>query len=50
MSWLGMVIALICLYLAIRVAGFMVKILLLVVVVCGLYWFASSALGLPLPF
>ena len=47
MSWLGMVIALVCLYFAIRVAGFLVKLLLLAVVVFGLYWFAASALGLP---
>jgi hypothetical protein len=41
MSWAGIAIALLCLYLAMKVAGFMLKMLLLAVLVGGLYWFAA---------
>ncbi len=45
MSWLGIVIALLCLYAVTKVAGFMIKLVLLAVVVCGLYWFAAPYLA-----
>ena len=45
MGWVGIVIALICLYLAMKVAGFMFKLLLLAVVIGGLYWFAAPYLA-----
>jgi hypothetical protein len=50
MNWIGIVVALVCLYLAFRVAAFMVKLLLLVAVLCGLYAFFAPMLGLPSPF
>jgi len=50
MNWVGIVVALVCLYLAFRVAAFMVKLLLLAAVLCGLYAFFAPMLGMPSPF
>jgi hypothetical protein len=50
MNWIGIVVALVCLYLAFRVAAFMVKLVLLVAVLCGLYAFFAPMLGMPSPF
>jgi hypothetical protein len=47
---MGIVVALVCLYLAFRVAAFMVKLLLWAAVLCGLYAFAAPMFGLPSPF
>jgi hypothetical protein len=44
---MGIVISLICLYLAFRVAAFMVKVLLWLIVFAGLYIFIAPMLGLP---
>jgi hypothetical protein len=50
MSWLGIVVSLICLYLAFRVAAFFVKLLLWVLVIAGIYIFVAPMLGLPALF
>ena len=50
MSWMGIVISLVCLYLAFRVAAFIVKILLWLLVFAGLYVFFAPMLGLPALF
>jgi hypothetical protein len=50
MSWLGIIIAIIAAWLAIKVLGFVLKLALWVVVLLGLYWFAAPYLGLPVPF
>jgi len=50
MNWIGIVVALVCLYLAFRVAAFLVKLLLLVAVLCGLYAFFAPMIGMPSPF
>lgn len=50
MNWIGIVVALVCLYLAFRVAAFLVKLLLWAAVLCGLYAFVAPMLGLPSPF
>jgi hypothetical protein len=47
MSWLGIVVSLICLYLAFRVAAFLVKVLLWVIVFAGIYIFVAPIFGLP---
>lgn len=47
MSWLGIVVSLICLYLVFRVAAFFVKIVLWLVVLAGIYIFLAPMLGLP---
>ncbi len=45
MSWVGIVIALLCLYAVTKVAGFMIKLLLVAVLLCALYWFAAPYLA-----
>jgi hypothetical protein len=50
MSWLGIIIAIIAAWLAIKVLGFVLKMALWVVVLLGLYWFSAPYLGLPVPF
>jgi hypothetical protein len=46
-SWLGIVLAVVALYLALKVAGFMLKLALWALLLFGLYWFAAPHLGLP---
>jgi hypothetical protein len=50
MSWMGIVLVVVGLYLALKVAGFFMKLLMWAVVLAGLYWLASPYLGLPMPF
>ena len=45
MSWLGIVIAVVCLYLAFKVVGFFFKLLLVVAVFAALAWFAAPYLS-----
>ncbi|WCE03097.1 hypothetical protein [Pseudoxanthomonas sp. JBR18] len=47
MSWLGLVMVLVFGYLAFKVAAVLLKGLFWVLVIVGLYWFASALLGLP---
>jgi hypothetical protein len=49
MSWIAIAIAIVCLYLAFKVAGFVFKLGLLLLAASLLYWFAAPALGWPLP-
>ena len=49
MNWIALVVVLLGLYLALKVAGFLLKLLLILVVLAGLYWFLAGLLGLPLP-
>jgi hypothetical protein len=49
-SWLGLVMVLVFGYLAFKVAAVLLKGLLWVLVIVGLYWFAAPWLGLPWPF
>lgn len=50
MSWVGIVLVVIGIYLALKVAGFAFKLLMWAVVLFGAYWFLSPYLGLPAPF
>jgi hypothetical protein len=50
MSWVGIVVAVICLYLAFKVVAFMLKLLLWAIVLGGLYVFLAPMLGMPSPF
>jgi hypothetical protein len=50
MSWIGIVVAVICLYLAFKVVAFMLKLLLWAIVLGGLYVFLAPMLGMPSPF
>jgi hypothetical protein len=47
MSWIGIVVAVICLYLAFKVVAFMLKLLLWAIVLGGLYVFLAPILGMP---
>ena len=50
MSWVGIVVAVICLYFAFKVVAFMLKLLLWAIVLGGLYVFLAPMLGMPSPF
>lgn len=50
MSWLGIVVAIVCIWLALKVIGFAMKLALWAVALAALYWFAAPYLGLPMPF
>jgi hypothetical protein len=50
MSWLGMLLIVLGIYLALKVAGFALKLVMWVLVIAGVYWLLAPYLGLPLPF
>ncbi len=47
MSWLGIVLVVIGLVLALKVAGFAMKLAMWALVLFGAYWFLAPLLGLP---
>ncbi len=47
MSWLGLVLVVLGAYLAYKVAGALLKILMFALLLVGAYWFAAPHLGLP---
>lgn len=47
MSWLGMAVAVVAIWLAIKMVGALFKVLLWGVALVALYWFAAPHLGLP---
>lgn len=49
MSWLGIVLVVVGGYLALKVAGFALKMLMWLVVIVGAYWLLAPMLGLPWP-
>lgn len=50
MSWLGILVAIACIYLALKVVGIMFKLLLWALALGALYWFLAPYLGLPALF
>lgn len=50
MSWIGIILLLICIYLAFKVMGVVLKLALWGLVLVGAYWLLAPHLGLPLPF
>lgn len=50
MSWVGIVLVVVGLYLALKVAGFAMKLLMWALVLFGAYWFLAPHLGWPAPF
>jgi hypothetical protein len=50
MSWVGIAILLLALYLAFKVAGVLLKLLLWAVVLAAAYWLLASLLGWPTLF
>ena len=47
MSWVGIAVAVVAIYLAIKVVGVVFKLLMCGLVLFGLYWFFGAQLGLP---
>ncbi len=50
MSWLGIVLIVLGIYLALKVAGFALKLAMWVLVIAGVYWLLAPYVGLPIPF
>lgn len=50
MSWIGIALVVVGIYLAIKVAGFALKLFLWAVVLGVAYWVLAPLLGLPVPF
>ena len=50
MSWVEIVLVVVGLYLALKVAGFAMKLLMWALVLFGAYWFLAPYLGWPAPF
>lgn len=50
MNWIGIVIVVVGLYLALKVAGFAMKLLMWGLVLFGLYWFLAPMVGGPALF
>lgn len=50
MSLLGIVLIVIGIYLALKVAGFALKLAMWALVLFGAYWLLAPFLGLPFPF
>lgn len=49
MSWLGLVVLILCLYLAFKVAGVVLKLVLWLLIVVAAYWFVAPFFGWPPP-
>ncbi|MGH8033271.1 MAG: hypothetical protein ACREO8_13175 [Luteimonas sp.] len=47
MNWLGFVVIVICLYLAFKVAGVVLRLALWMLIVVAGYWFLAPLLGWP---
>jgi hypothetical protein len=47
MNWIVIILVVLGLYFAFKVAGFFFKLLMWALVVFGIYWFAAPYLGLP---
>ena len=50
MSWVGIILVVVGLFFAVKVAGMAMKLAMWALVLCGLYWLVAPALGLPRPF
>ena len=50
MNWVAIVLLVLGVYLAIKVAGFALKLLLWAMVIGAAYWLLAPMLGMPVPF
>lgn len=50
MSWIAIVLVVLGVWLALKVAGMLLKLALWALAVIGVYWFIAPYLGLPWPF
>ncbi len=49
MNWIGILLVVVGLYLALKVAGFALKLAFWALVIFGIYWLLAPHLGLPWP-
>ena len=49
MSLVGLLVLVLCLWLALKVAGFFLRVVLWIGVLVGLYWLLAPMLGMPRP-
>jgi hypothetical protein len=50
MSWVAILVLIVCIWLAFKVVGVLFKVVLWAVVLVGLYWLCAPFLGMPRPF
>lgn len=50
MNWVGIVVVIVCIWLALKVTGVFFKLALWALVLFGAWWFLAPMLGLPKPF
>lgn len=50
MSWVGIALIVLGLWLALKVAGFALRLAMWALVLFGIYWLLAPMLGLPRPF
>ena len=50
MTWVGILLLIVGIWLAFKVVGALFKALLWIAVLVGLYWLAAPFLGMPRPF
>ena len=50
MSWVAILVLIVCIWLAFKVVGVLFKVVLWAVVLVGLYWLVAPFLGMPRPF
>ncbi len=49
MNWLALIVVLLAALLALKLAGFLIRLLLVLLALAALYWLVAPHLGLPLP-
>jgi hypothetical protein len=50
MSWIGLILAIVAAYFAIKVVKFIMKIFFWMLVLAGCYWYLAPKIDLPLPW
>lgn len=50
LTWIGVLLALVALYFLTKLAGFVLKLAMVVVVIGGVYLVAAPYIGMPVPF
>ena len=50
MSWVGILLVIVCIWLAFKVVGVLFKVVLWGLVLVGIYWLVAPWFGMPRPF
>ena len=50
LAWLGILLVIVCIWLAFKVVGVLFKVVLWGLVLVGIYWLLAPFLGMPRPF